>query len=298
MTAYPPSSAAGATLVVHPGSLGDVVLALGVLTRLPGPVWLAARGPVLTLAGRVAGVERWLDLDGPLGALLVGESAREWPAELGGASRVVVLRADPDGTLAQRFREHTPAEVCVASARPPAGRSAHVHVAAILGVSNEMATASWVATATHQRTGSRLLIHPGSGGRTKCWSLAGFRSVALRMREMGWQVSWVVGEAERAAGLDLGAEPDVVRDPALTELAELAASVDVYLGNDSGASHLAAAVGAPSVLIFGPTDPREWAPAAPWVEALRGEPDGDPVSWGIDPAEVVPRVAAAAHSLR
>jgi ADP-heptose:LPS heptosyltransferase len=42
----------------------------------------------------------------------------------------------------------------------------------------------------------------------------------------------------------------------------------VYIGNDSGISHLAAAAGAPVVALFGPTDPAVWAPRGPRVRIL------------------------------
>jgi ADP-heptose:LPS heptosyltransferase len=46
----------------------------------------------------------------------------------------------------------------------------------------------------------------------------------------------------------------------LYELAGWLATARVYAGNDSGITHLAAAVGTPIVALFGPTDPRMWAP--------------------------------------
>jgi ADP-heptose:LPS heptosyltransferase len=64
----------------------------------------------------------------------------------------------------------------------------------------------------------------------------------------------------------------VARPPDLLALAALLARVDVYLGNDSGVSHLAAALGVPTVAIFGPTDPRIWAPRGPRVTVLWGGP--------------------------
>ena len=46
----------------------------------------------------------------------------------------------------------------------------------------------------------------------------------------------------------------------LYELGTWLASAKVYIGNDSGVSHLAAAVGTPVIAMFGPTDPAIWAP--------------------------------------
>ena len=55
----------------------------------------------------------------------------------------------------------------------------------------------------------------------------------------------------------------------LPRVAALMAAADMFLGHDSGISHLAAAVGAPCVLLFGPTDPDIWAPPCPAVTILR-----------------------------
>jgi len=54
----------------------------------------------------------------------------------------------------------------------------------------------------------------------------------------------------------------------LAQVAALLCRADLYLGNDSGITHLAAAVGAPTVALFGPSDPRRWAPRGPTVRLL------------------------------
>ena len=58
-------------------------------------------------------------------------------------------------------------------------------------------------------------------------------------------------------------------DLPLEELVELLASCRLFLGHDSGISHLAAACGVPSLLLFGPTDPVMWAPPAPHVRVIK-----------------------------
>ena len=47
------------------------------------------------------------------------------------------------------------------------------------------------------------------------------------------------------------------------------ARAGLFLGNDAGVSHLAAATGAPTLALFGPTDPALWAPVGPRVATLR-----------------------------
>jgi ADP-heptose:LPS heptosyltransferase len=56
----------------------------------------------------------------------------------------------------------------------------------------------------------------------------------------------------------------------LAELANWLASGRLFVGNDSGIAHLAVAVGTPAIVLFGPTDPRVWAPRG--ARVIRGQP--------------------------
>ncbi len=74
----------------------------------------------------------------------------------------------------------------------------------------------------------------------------------------------------------------------------------LFVGNDSGLSHLAAVVGAPTLVLFGPTDPRLWAPIGPRVTVLAGSGPGSSDPWqGLDVGRVeravreLPGVSAA-----
>jgi ADP-heptose:LPS heptosyltransferase len=64
----------------------------------------------------------------------------------------------------------------------------------------------------------------------------------------------------------------VLKDLGLPVVAAIARIAAGFVGNDSGVSHLAAAVGAAGVVIFGPTDPARWRPIGSRIEILRGEP--------------------------
>lgn len=100
-----------------------------------------------------------------------------------------------------------------------------------------------------RRDGGFAVVHPFSGSPKKCWPLDRYQELA---RRLAMPVRWCAGPEEQV--------PDAVRIDDLYELACWLATARLYIGNDSGITHLAAAVGTPVVALFGPTDPRVWAP--------------------------------------
>jgi lipopolysaccharide heptosyltransferase III len=100
-----------------------------------------------------------------------------------------------------------------------------------------------------------VAIHPFSGSPRKNWPLERYRELAGRLE---WPVEW-------CAELD-----GAVRIDNLYELGCWLATARMYIGNDSGITHLAAAVGVPVVAIFGPTDPAVWAPRGENVRVVSG----------------------------
>jgi ADP-heptose:LPS heptosyltransferase len=121
-----------------------------------------------------------------------------------------------------------------------------------------------------------VTIHPGSGSKGKNWPLEnwielvsgkGGSSMAKgELGNMGKQFSLVVvsGEADKAqtAQLEYAWKDRDIRFAKNLPLTHLAAVLEhtIFVGHDSGISHLAAAVGANCILLFGPTDPNVWAP--------------------------------------
>jgi ADP-heptose:LPS heptosyltransferase len=116
-----------------------------------------------------------------------------------------------------------------------------------------------------------VAIHPGSGGARKRWPTSHFASLIRDLRHdfapaliAGPQDEQIVAQVIAGAG----ATP-VVRDISVAGLAAFLSECAVYIGNDSGVTHLAALAGVPTVALFGPTDPALWAPLGPRVVALR-----------------------------
>ena len=126
-----------------------------------------------------------------------------------------------------------------------------------------------------------IALHPGSGSPRKNWPLENWRALGdwLLALPSPPRLLLIGGEADHAqldalAAAWRGAPVLLARDLPLPHLAALLARCRLFLGHDSGISHLAAAAGAPSLLLFGPTDPAVWAPANPHVSILTS-PDGD-----------------------
>jgi heptosyltransferase-3 len=112
------------------------------------------------------------------------------------------------------------------------------------------------------------VIHPGSGSPRKNWRGFGY-VVRWWQRQARMPVVLLRGpaEAERSAGTDCGADV-VLEGLTLPQVATLLRRARLYVGNDSGISHLAGAVGATGVALFGPTDPATWAPRGPHLQTL------------------------------
>jgi heptosyltransferase-3 len=120
-----------------------------------------------------------------------------------------------------------------------------------------------------------VIIHPGSGGNPKCWPRERYFALAERLSAAGQAVLVLCGPAEspelrvRIEGF-MQERPGMamVFDADLAVVAGLAAECGLYVGNDSGITHLAAAAGAPVIALFGPTDPALWAPRGANVRVI------------------------------
>ncbi len=116
--------------------------------------------------------------------------------------------------------------------------------------------------------GDFALIHPAAAFETKQWSTENFASVADFLSEKELNVIAIATRKERGLLEHL---QQSVSNPILTldyltlpEITALASKSRIFIGNDSGIAHIAAAVGTPSVVIFGSSDRVQWHP---WTDA-------------------------------
>ena len=158
-----------------------------------------------------------------------------------------------------------------------------------------------------------VAIHPGSGSEKKNWPLENWiellsskHGVSRTKRELGpigKQLSVIVvsGEADNTQTAQLeDAWKDLdVRFAKNLPLPQLAAVLEhtIFVGHDSGISHLAAAAGAKCILLFGPTDPSVWAPRNKNAQVLRA-PSSDLGDLQIVDVEAAVAAALCSHGTK
>lgn len=276
------------------GALGDFVVTLPVLAALrrrwPGArldLLAYPRHAVLAQACGLADGVRSLDEAG-LAAWFDDHESVLPPAEAGYVANydwVVCFLHDPDGRVRGKLESVCgPHVVC----RTPLVNGAHAvdHLGAALGplgitLAGEAPCLPLSAEVraqgrTRLRTfGERVvLLHPGSGSAGKNWPLAGYLELARRLRNSdgGLTPVFLAGEAERPILGELARAGAVLSELSILEAAGVLAAGWGYVGNDSGITHVAAAVGARVVALFGPTNPAVWGPRGAYVTVLRAEP--------------------------
>jgi len=299
-------------LVVRPGALGDVLLTLPALEALQGRFPCAAievmGNPTVLrlLLGRsvVCAASSFDRAD--LGSLFQHGTTPTPRLQryLDQFDVIVSYAVEPTHVFARNLARLARGKVLSVNAQPRAG--ARVHISNYLqwdlqrlGVAQRHQPSSLILTAEDQRDAEQwwaeqglaahrmLAIHPGSGSSAKNWPAPRFAAVARdARRRYGLSILLLSGPADPVAVREVqqalqGCDYTLVQGVSLQRLAGILARCHAYVGNDSGVSHLAAAVGVPTVVVFGPTDAAVWAPRGPLVRVVRGSAPCAP----CDPAQ-------------
>jgi ADP-heptose:LPS heptosyltransferase len=110
---------------------------------------------------------------------------------------------------------------------------------------------------TAEKVSPSAVIHAVAAAPDKTWNAEGFLEVAHRLQASHADVVFI---GARTDDLSPFKEFATLRGAPLSEIKGLLASASVFVGNDSGPAHMAAAFGVPSVVIFGASDPAIWGP--------------------------------------
>ena len=240
-------------LAIHPGALGDVLLAIPALRALradDAPLTLAAQPRISALIAALGEVDAAQDFEAlRLDAIFSGDNGAHLPA----VDRLVCWFGARDPDFVRRLSTLVPGAVVAPSVSND--RDVWEHLLATVGgpaqrqpaaVSEDLMARGLAAlialgVAPSQRA---VIVHPGAGSPAKCWPADAFAGVLEGLDDLAIVVHEGPADAEPVARL-LARVPSArrLRQPDLITLAGALARCAAYIGNDSGVSHLAATVG-------------------------------------------------------
>lgn len=261
-------------LLIRPGAIGDTIVALPVLAALTTPeteIWVSR--PCIPL---VKFAPRAVDIVAQ-GTFLLGLPGLDVPVDvfhrLESFDSIISWYGLEEPHAIEQLRRHCP-DVTILPGGP--GRALehavdfHLRHAAPL-LSGAVPEPFPVVHANPVHRAPFIAFQPFASGREKEWPFESFLAVERRLQP--FSVRWFIARDRLPlSGSPLG---EVVTHDDLGTLADDLAGATGFLGNDSGLSHLAAALGVPCVALFGPTNPAVWAPrgraAVEVVESPTGE---------------------------
>jgi heptosyltransferase-3 len=250
-------------LIIRPGGIGDCILSLPAIEHLRAEyteVWVpTAIVPLIRFAVARAIASTGIDLLGLAGV----DPPAQLIARLRRFDSIISWYGSNREEFREQIRELGLSFRFLAALPDPCAR---IHAADLFlwQAGGEGAAAVPRIECGPSERGDFAVIHPFSGSGRKNWPLERFREVASKL---ALPVRWCAGPEET---LPRELMSDAVRFDNLYDLACWLASARVYIGNDSGITHLAAAVGTPVVAIFGTTDPSVWAPRGERVRVVSG----------------------------
>ncbi len=266
-------------LVLRGGALGDFIVTLPALAALrhqapAAHIELAGNASAAALAltrGLINAVHsqheaRWSSLyeSAPLPV--------DFATWLASFDVILNFWPDLDADLAHHFPLHSAQTFFTAPAQPTCAPAAAHYCALLRGLGIATTTFFYcLAGRSASLITRRVAIHPGSGSPKKNWPLERWLELATWLRSAHHaELLIITGEAESSATcLAFAPLGTAAHQLPLEILIRELSTCRLFLGHDSGISHLAAACSIPSLLFFGPSDPTIWAPPAPHVQRLK-----------------------------
>jgi len=202
-----------------------------------------------------------------LGARLVGASRAPWRIGLARAGREIHFtlpgpKSRDDRHLVDLHRDLLAALGIAGSATEPA-----------LVVTPPERAAALARLAAFGAGSPRVLVHPGAHEESQRWAPERFAETIARLTERAGAACLVAagpGEEELACRIaELTPDALALGTLSVRELMAVIAACDLFVGNNSGPLHVAAALGVPTVSVMGPTDPRRFAPRGAANSVLR-----------------------------
>ena len=293
-------------LIVHPGALGDLLLALPAIISLrarrsPCSITVMAGSSFLSFLQHHRVADSTISVDSQALAALCAadlDSDTRWGAFYAGFDIVIAWMEDSDGMMEYSLRALGVPHVFMQSPRGAERLRVPVsewYLSSVEQFCDRDIFDLPIVKPTEQElemgvmilreanvlpTRNRIFaIHPGSGSIIKNWDLHRFIDVLLYITEMpGISPLVLCGPADEAVLCSLMASTrigacaglPVLKDLSLLQLVGVLGHCAAFIGNDSGVTHLAAGIGVLTMAVFGPTNPMLWAPSGAHVQCFRG----------------------------
>ncbi|MDP1948295.1 MAG: glycosyltransferase family 9 protein [Nitrospirota bacterium] len=290
---------ARAIVMIHPGGLGDVFLAVPAMTRLrirfPNHrLLLCAGDQVATLLQACMIIDDWTSVQGRACAdLFAGSVTGQLQTWLEDCDLAIGWMEDADGRLSGALKAAGVREVIVRSPfslmihathqrdrfleainEIPYGGEGYAGLTVaepLLSLGQACLDAAGLSSVQ-----PFAVIHPGSGSAHKCVGPEILASVVAALQHSGTIPVILEGPADRAPVerlLQACLQPPVVlKGLDVLTVAVVLAHARFFLGQDSGVTHMAGLLGVRTVALFGPTEPARWAPRGAHVTIVQGQP--------------------------
>jgi len=281
------------TFIHHDGALGDTLLSLpciNIIRDSACSIHMAGRSDVVSFLKDAGLADEVSSADSQLYSSLYTEAPDEQTRSfLSGFDRAFIFTVRKESQLIANVRSVIPDTEAILTI-PPETCTQHaalyrlkqcslagsaVQRNGLIRIPDEATT--WVAGFLrgqgHAAGQSLVAVHPGSGGKMKCWPLEEYDALIGRITKDPRILCIVfTGPAEDAVVVSRQIQCNgriiMVHDESLMRVAALLSLSDFYLGNDSGISHLAGILGRPGVALFGPTDPAIWRPQGQTIDVV------------------------------
>ncbi len=280
-------------LIIRPGAIGDSLLTFPIMHTLKATrhahITFVSNAAVLPLAQAWHVADAVDDYSDPRWSALFADNGIQSPALhtlISTCDLILCWLRDAEGIVQRNLSAITNRGIIIAPGRPSEGE--HIHIVDYLAqTANENvhsrggggADVGWrplwspVVPSHTTIPHTSIAIHPGSGGKHKCWPVPSFAALIQHLWQQSIPVLLLGGPAdhERIETLrqSLPIPPtNTLIDAPLLEVAETLRMCRGYVGNDSGITHLAAMTGIPTIALFGPSDPTVWRPLGSKVTVL------------------------------
>lgn len=287
-------------LIVHQGAIGDFILSLPAIASLrehyqKAHFEIAGFPKILSLAYGRYYADKVISIDGKEWAMLYMERpifSQRLVDYLSMFDLGVIFTANPNPIFVKNLKRAGLQHFLQIRTLPSNGEQIHITDYILSSLNRIGLNASSMYPRLYLTKSDRLFaegflkevgirgdktliaIHPGSGGKKKVWMPERFVRLVYRLSQKLEATFLIIsGPADECFVETLllhisSLDPILIKNLPLPHVASIIERCGIYIGNDSGITHMAASLAVPTIAIYGPTDPEIWGPRGPHVSIL------------------------------